>query len=46
MNIYERDGIFVAETQFQSEQVVIFAKSWEEAKEKLLMRLLVLEMIG
>ncbi|MGZ0049609.1 hypothetical protein [Brevibacillus gelatini] len=46
MNIYEQDGIFVAETQFQSEHVVIFAKSWEEAKEKLLMRLLVLEMIG
>lgn len=46
MNIYEQDGMFVAEAQFQSEHVVIFAKSWEEAKEKLMVRLLVLEMIG
>jgi hypothetical protein len=46
MNIYEQDGIFIAETEFQSEHVVIFADTWEEAKEKLLVRLLVLEMIG
>lgn len=46
MHIYEQDGMFVAETEFQSEQVVIFAQTWEEAKEKLLVRLLVLEMIG
>ncbi|MGG1661252.1 hypothetical protein [Brevibacillus sp. NRS-1366] len=46
MNIYERDGIFIAETEFQSEHVVIFADTWEEAKEKLMVRLLVLEMIG
>lgn len=46
MHIYEQDGIFIAETEFQSEHVIIFGKTWEEAKEKLLVRLLVLEMIG
>lgn len=46
MKIYEQDGIFVAEAEFQSEHVVIFGETWEEAKEKLLIRLLVLEMIG
>jgi hypothetical protein len=46
MHIYEQDGIFIAETEFQSEHIVIFAKTWEEAKKKLMVRLLVLEMIG
>ena len=46
MRIYEQDGIYIAETEYQSEQVVIFGNTWEEAKEKLLVRLLVLEMIG
>jgi hypothetical protein len=46
VNIYEQDGIFIAETEYLSEQVVIFGNTWEEAKEKLLVRLLVLEMIG
>lgn len=46
MKIYEKDGIYVAEAEFQSEHVVIFGKTWEEAREKLLVRLLVLEMIG
>lgn len=46
MNIYEQDGIYIAETEYLSEQVVIFGNTWEEAKEKLLVRLLVLEMIG
>lgn len=46
MHIYEQDGIYIAETEYQSEQVVIFGNTWEEAKEKLLVRLLVLEMIG
>jgi len=46
MRIYERDGIFIAEAEYQSELVVICGNSWEEAWERLLMRLLVLEMIG
>jgi len=46
MRIYEKDGIYVAEAEFQSEPVVVYARTWEEAKEKLLIRLLVLEMIG
>ncbi len=46
MQIYEHNGIYVAETEYQSERVVQFGETWEEAKERLLMRLLVLEMIG
>ncbi|WP_400163497.1 hypothetical protein ACAF76_009445 [Brevibacillus sp. TJ4] len=46
MKIYERDGVYIAEAEFQSEHVVICGETWEEAKEKLLVRLLVLEMIG
>jgi hypothetical protein len=46
MRIYEQDGMYVAEAEYQSELVVQFGKTWEEAKERLLTRLLVLEMIG
>ncbi|MFY0544302.1 hypothetical protein [Brevibacillus sp. H7] len=46
MHIYEHNGIFIAEAEYQSERVVQIGETWEEAKERLLMRLLVLEMIG
>ncbi|CAM5789021.1 MULTISPECIES: hypothetical protein [Brevibacillus] len=46
MNIYEQDGMFIAEMEYQSERIIKFGKTWEEAKENLLVRLLVLEMIG
>lgn len=43
MRIYERDGMFVAEAEYQSELVVQVGRTLEEAKERLLTRLLVLE---
>jgi len=46
MYIYEQNGTFVAETEYLSERVVQFGRTWEEAKERLQIRLLVLEMIG
>lgn len=46
MHIYEHDGVFIAETEYQSERIVKTGKTWEEAKQRLLTTLLVLEMIG
>ncbi|QQE76273.1 hypothetical protein KDJ56_10315 [Brevibacillus composti] len=46
MYIYEQDGKYIAETEYLSERVMKYGETWEEAKEKLLVRLLVLEMIG
>ncbi|MEJ8546062.1 hypothetical protein [Brevibacillus borstelensis] len=46
MHIYEQDGMFIAEMEYQSERIIKIGKTWEEAKENLLVRLLVLEMIG
>ncbi|USG68079.1 hypothetical protein NDK47_12680 [Brevibacillus ruminantium] len=46
MLIYEQDGIYIAEMEYQSERIMKFGKTQEEAKERLLVRLLVLEMIG
>lgn len=46
MHIYEYNGIYVAEAEYQSERIIKFGNTWEEAKERLLTRLLVLEMIG
>ena len=46
MFIYEKDGIYIAETEFQSERIVKMGKTWEEAKQRLLTTLMVLEMIG
>jgi|GEM_PF-710668 len=46
MHIYEDEGIYIAETTYQSERVVKTGKTWEEARDRLLTRLMVLEMIG
>ena len=46
MEIYERNGVYIAETEYQSERIVKVGKTWEEAKERLLTTLMVLEMIG
>lgn len=46
MRIYEHNGVYIAETEYQSERIVKTGKTWEEAKEKLLTTLMVLEMIG
>lgn len=46
MHIYEQNGVFIAEAEYQSERIIKIGKTWEEAKERLLTSLLVLEMIG
>jgi hypothetical protein len=46
MHIYELNGIYIAEAEYQSERIVKTGKTWEEAKERLLTMLMVLEMIG
>ncbi len=46
MHIYEKNGVFFAEAFFQSELIVKDGKTVEEAKERLLTTLMVLEMIG
>ncbi len=46
MQIYELDGLYIAETEYMSERIVKVGKTWEEAKERLLTTLMVLEMIG
>ncbi|WP_176560120.1 hypothetical protein [Brevibacillus dissolubilis] len=46
MTIYEQDGLFVAEMEYQSEKIVKTGKTREEAKERLLTTLMVREMIG
>jgi hypothetical protein len=46
MLIYEHDGVYIAEIDYQSERIVKTGKTWEEAKERLLTTLMVLEMIG
>lgn len=46
MHIYELDGLYIAEIEYQSERIVKVGKTWEEAKERLLTTLMVLEMIG
>jgi hypothetical protein len=46
MHIYEQNGVYIAEVEYQSERIVKIGRTWEEAKERLLTTLLVLEMIG
>ena len=46
MHIYEKNGIFFAEAEYQSERIVKTGKTAEEAEKRLLTTLMVLEMIG
>ncbi|MBO8162629.1 MAG: hypothetical protein H0Z34_02790 [Brevibacillus sp.] len=46
MHIYERDGGYVAETIYQSERIVKYGRTSEEARKRLLITLMVIEMIG
>lgn len=46
MHIYEKNGIFFAEIEYQSEHIVKTGKTREEAEQRLLTTLMVLEMIG
>ncbi|GAA4701809.1 hypothetical protein [Brevibacillus fulvus] len=46
MRIYEQNGIYVAEAEYQSERIIKTGKTWEEAEERMRTTLLVLEMIG
>jgi hypothetical protein len=46
VTIYEENGLFVAEATYLSELIKKWGKTREEAEERLLTTLMVLEMIG
>lgn len=46
MRIYEQDGVFIAEMDYLDEHIIKIGRTWEEAREKLLTKIMVLDMIG